>query len=155
MTFVSPSSGDRVGTSFIVPRIVEDLEKRRNMMASWARATFGMMGRTPDFLNTMITAMAQASDYFGQNRPEFKSNIERYYEYVRENDLVSTHTLLNIQRSRSSASSSSKGLSDIALSVVNETDALLHRRVDQNFGKLVGETAPVGWLSVLHHNPQL
>ena len=68
--------------------------RRRTMMSHWARASCGMMGRTPDFLNAAVMSMASASDYCGQNRPEFKQNIERYYEYVRENDLVLTHTLV-------------------------------------------------------------
>ena len=37
MTYVSPSSGDRVGLSFIIPRTREDLERRRGMMLRWAR----------------------------------------------------------------------------------------------------------------------
>ena len=37
MTYISPSSGERVGLSFIVPRTREDLEKRRVMMLNWAR----------------------------------------------------------------------------------------------------------------------
>jgi len=49
-------------------------------------------------------AMAAAGDYFAQNRPEFKTNIQRYFEYIRENDLVLTHTLVNLQRSRNSLS---------------------------------------------------
>src|SRR6516164_5579502 len=45
MTYISPTTGDRVGLSFIVPRTREDLEKRRAMMLNWARTTCGMMGR--------------------------------------------------------------------------------------------------------------
>ena len=122
MTYVSPTSGDRVGLSFVTPRSHEDLARRRTMMRHWARATCGMMGRTPDFLNTSLMAMAAAGDYFAQNRPEFKDNIRRYYEHVREHDLVLTHTLVNLQRTRSPG----KGLddtTDIALSVERETDA--------------------------------
>jgi 4-hydroxyphenylacetate 3-monooxygenase len=37
MTYVSPSSGERVGLSFIVPRTREELERRRDMMLNWAR----------------------------------------------------------------------------------------------------------------------
>ena len=33
-------------------------------------------------------------------RPEFADNMRRYYEYIRENDLVLTHSLINLQRSR-------------------------------------------------------
>ena len=100
MTYESPTTGDRVGTSFIMPRTMDDLESRRVMMRHWARATFGMMGRSPDFMNVNMMAMAAAGDYFAQNRPEFKDNINWYYEHIRENDLVLTHTLLNLQRSR-------------------------------------------------------
>ena len=123
MTYVSPTTGDRVGTSFIMPRTKEDLDARRVMMRHWARATFGMMGRSPDFMNVNIMAMAAAGDYFAQNRPEFKDNINNYYEHVRENDLVLTHTLLNLQRSRTPGSTPLEDRTDIALRVEKETDA--------------------------------
>ena len=65
MTFTSPSTGDQVGLSFMIPRTHEDLERRRNMMVRWAWTSCGMMARTPDFLNVALTAWAAASDYFG------------------------------------------------------------------------------------------
>jgi 4-hydroxyphenylacetate 3-monooxygenase len=120
MTYVSPSTGDRVGLSFLEPRSPEDLDRRHAMMRHWARVSCGMMGRTPDFLNVSIMAMAAAGDYFGQNRPEFKQNIQRYYEYVREHDLVLTHTLVNLQRSRLPQTVSLEDSTTIALSVVEE-----------------------------------
>ena len=123
MTYPSPSSGDPVGLSFILPQSLEDLERRRNMMTRWARVSCGMMGRTPDFLNVSVMAMAAAGDYFANNRPEFKKNIERYYEYIRENDLVLTHTLVNLQRSRSPGSTLLEDRTDVALAVERETDA--------------------------------
>jgi len=123
MTYVSPSSGERVGLSFLTPRSLEDLQRRRVMMSHWAHTSYGMMGRTPDFLNVSITAMAAAGDYFGQNRPEFKQNIVSYYEYIRENDLTLTHTLVNLQRNRAPAASSMNYSTDVALAVVKETDA--------------------------------
>ena len=123
MTYTSPSSGDPVGLSFIIPRSHADLERRRTMMTHWARVSCGMMGRTPDFLNVAVMSMAAASDYCGQNRPEFKRNIENYYEYIREQDLVLTHTLVNLQRSRSPLTTALEDRTDVALSVVKETDA--------------------------------
>ena len=123
MTYISPTTGDRVGTSFIAPRTIQDLEQRRTMMTHWARAGCGMLGRTPDFLNVSMMSMASAGDYFAQNRPEFKENIQRYYEYVRENDLVLTHTLLNLQRNRSPSATPLEDRVDVALSVVRETDS--------------------------------
>ena len=123
MTFDSPSTGNRVGLSFLTPKTIGDLERRRVMMHHWARTTCGMMGRSPDFMNVNMMAMASAGDYFAQNRPEFKQNIQNYYEHIRENDLVLTHTLLNLQRNRAPGATPLEDRTDIALSVVKETDA--------------------------------
>lgn len=123
MVYQSPSSSDPVGLSFIMPRNYDDLKRRRKMMRNWAKFSCGMMGRTPDFLNVAVMAMAAAADYSGQNRPEFKQNILNYYEYIRENDIVMTHTLVNLQRSRSVGATPFDDRTDVALSVVKETDA--------------------------------
>ena len=123
MTFDSPSTGNRVGLSFLTPKTIGDLERRRVMMHHWARTTCGMMGRSPDFMNVNMMAMASAGDYFAQNRPEFKQNIQNYYEHIRENDLVLTHTLLNLQRNRAPGATPLEDRTDIALSVVKETNA--------------------------------
>jgi 4-hydroxyphenylacetate 3-monooxygenase len=123
MTYPSPTTGDRVGLSFIMPHKLQDLEQRRVMMTHWARATCGMMGRTPDFLNVAVMSMAAAADYCGQNRPEFKKNVQRYYEHIRENDVVLTHTLVNLQRNRSPLPTPLADRTDVALSVVKETDS--------------------------------
>lgn len=123
MTYVSPTTGDRVGLSFITPKSLDDLGRRREMMSRWAHTSYGMMGRTPDFLNVSIMAMSGAGDYFARNRPEFKQNIANYYEYVRENDLTLTHTLVNLQRNRAPAATSINYSTDVALAVVNETDS--------------------------------
>ena len=122
MTYISPTSGESVGLSFIIPQSHQDVERRSNMMLRWARATCGMMGRSPDFLNVTFAAWAAAADYFAQNRPEFKTHIVRYYEYIREHDLTLTHALINLQRQRTP--SGTLHLSpDTALRVVRETDA--------------------------------
>ena len=144
MTYISPTSGDQVGLSFITPRSIGDLERRRAMMTRWARAGYGMLGRTPDFLNVSMMAMAAAGDYFAQSRPEFKQNIQDYYEYIRENDLVLTHTLINPQRNRSPVDTPLEDRTDVALSVVRETEAgILIRgaRVLATLGPLADEIA--------------
>ncbi len=123
MTYRSPSSGERVGLSFIIPRTRDDLERRSKMMLNWARATCGMMGRSPDFMNVTYAAWAGAADFFGQGgRPEFAENMRRYYEYLRENDICLTHALINLQRSRT-ASGVFNLQQGTALEVVRETDA--------------------------------
>jgi 4-hydroxyphenylacetate 3-monooxygenase len=144
MTYVSPTTGERVGLSFITPQTAQDLQRRRTMMTHWARASCGMMGRTPDFMNVNMMAMAAAGDYFAQNRPEFKDNIQRYYEYIREHDLVLTHTLVNLQRNRSPLAMPLQDRTDVALAVVRETDAgivVRGPRVLATLGPLADEIA--------------
>jgi len=122
VTYVSPGSGERLGLSFIIPRTRDDLERRRGMMLNWARSTCGMMGRSPDFMNVNFAAWAAASEHFGEKRPEFGANMRRYYEYISENDLALTHSLINLQRSRTVS-----GMFNLeegtALHAVRETDA--------------------------------
>src|SRR5262249_18877385 len=96
MTYVSPLTGDRVGLSFITPRTRRELEQRRTMMTHWARVSCGMIGRTPDFLNVSLMAMAAAGDYFAQYLPEFSTHIRTYYENCRENDLFLNRILVKM-----------------------------------------------------------
>ncbi len=143
MTYISPTTGDRVGLSFIMPRTREELEARGVMMLNWARATCGMMGRSPDFMNVTLTAWAAAADYFARGRPEFGDNIRRYYEYIRENDIVLTHSLINLQRSRN-ASATFNLQEGTALRVVRETSAgivVRGARVLATLGPLADEIA--------------
>jgi len=100
MTYVSPKTGERVGMSFLQPASYDDLLKRRRMMERWANYSGGFLGRTPDYLNSDIMAMASAHRFFEQGGVKYGENIRNYYEYIRENDLLLTHTLINPQVNR-------------------------------------------------------
>lgn len=89
MLFPSPTSGEPVGTQFLVPRTSADLEKRRRMHKTWADATYGLMGRTTDFLSAQLTGWYISADYFAP----YSDNVRRYFEYIREKDLFLTHAL--------------------------------------------------------------
>jgi 4-hydroxyphenylacetate 3-monooxygenase len=101
MTYPSPMTGEPVGLSFLQPRTREELARRRVMMRRWAEFSNGFMGRTPDYLNVSLAAMAAAAEFFAGEDAEQGERIRRYYEYVRENDLCLTHTLINPQANRS------------------------------------------------------
>src|SRR5262245_446613 len=55
MTYTNEDGG-LSGTSFIMPRSRDDLVKRRLSMKVWADSTFGLVGRSPDYLNTVLMA---------------------------------------------------------------------------------------------------
>jgi 4-hydroxyphenylacetate 3-monooxygenase len=101
LTYESPDTGERVGTSFMQPRTQEDLRKRGRAMRHWAEFSNGMMGRTPDYLSSSLMAFAAAREYFGKSDPRFADNVENYYRHARDNDLCLTHTLINPQANRS------------------------------------------------------
>src|SRR5690348_321750 len=42
MTYISPTSGERVGLSHIQPRSIDDLVRRRDMMRTWSEWSAGM-----------------------------------------------------------------------------------------------------------------
>jgi 4-hydroxyphenylacetate 3-monooxygenase len=121
MSFTSPSSGERIGLSFIEPRTVDDLISRRVMVKTWMDATCGMFGRSPDFLNIMLTGLAAAAPEFGRQDKRFADNIRDYHVFARESDLCMTHTLLNPQVDRSRPVE--KQDKDLAAKIVKETDA--------------------------------
>ena len=101
MTYASPTTGQRVGLSFLTPHSHDDLARVRTMMKRWADYSGGFMGRTPDYLNRALVGYASAAAYCAENDSRFGENIRRYYEHVREHDLCLTHTLINPQANRS------------------------------------------------------
>jgi 4-hydroxyphenylacetate 3-monooxygenase len=121
MTFSSPTSGDRVGLSFIEPRSIEDLIRRRDMVKIWMDATCGMFGRSPDFMNIFFTGFASAADEFGKRDKRFAENVRAYHTQIRENDICLTHTLVNPQVDRSRPVE--KQDKDLAAKIVKETDS--------------------------------
>jgi 4-hydroxyphenylacetate 3-monooxygenase len=120
MTFKSPSSGHRVGRSFMVPESKDDLRKRSQMHKVWADASLGHMGRSPDYMNVNVMAAGMAGAYFDEIDSRFGQNISKYFEYVRENDLALTHALTNPQIDKSKQANE---FDDpfIALGLVEET----------------------------------
>ncbi len=124
MTYCSPASGEPVGLSFIAPKDMQELEARGRAMFHWARATVGMMGRSPDFMNVTMTALGSAHEYFGQRNPEYGQNLQAYCDYIRENDMVLTHALLNPLRQRNVLRGTEPIQSgEVGVHAVRETDA--------------------------------
>jgi 4-hydroxyphenylacetate 3-monooxygenase len=119
MTYTSPTTGDPVGTSFMVPRTKEDLVKRREAMAVWARDANGMLGRTGDYMNASLMALSEAGPWFAQADKGFGENIKKYYEKVREEDLLMTHTLIPPRANRSQTTQTG---GELAARIVKEDD---------------------------------
>src|SRR5215470_4258931 len=81
LTCLSAQKNERYATSFMIPHSYEDIVKRRKAFRLWAEATFGLMGRSPDFLNCTLAAFADAADVFGRGGAQYAENVLRFYEY--------------------------------------------------------------------------
>ncbi|TFE01516.1 4-hydroxyphenylacetate 3-monooxygenase, oxygenase component [Jeotgalibacillus salarius] len=117
MTFVSGTSGNRIGTSFLEPKTKEDLEKRRRMVQTWAKSNAGMMGRSPDYMNTILMVLNASAELFAAEDEKCVENIKNYYEYIKEKDLSLTHVFVSPQKDRSKK----EGSEDIAARMVKKT----------------------------------
>lgn len=96
------ASGDRVGRAYLAPKTKEDLERRRLAAQHWARHTAGMLGRSPDYMNTVVMAFGTAADLFKTENSQAADNLKRYYEYAMTRDISLTHTFVTPQSDRSS-----------------------------------------------------
>jgi 4-hydroxyphenylacetate 3-monooxygenase len=120
--FTSPSSGHRVARSFMIPKTHEELHSITGAMKVWEDYTHGMMGRVPDYINRAMSGYAAGARFLAEADPRFGENAIRYHEYLRENDLCLTHTLIPPQANRS-VSLAKQADPFLAARVKEETDA--------------------------------
>ena len=148
LTYVSPSTGARVGTAFMMSRSHADLVKRRQAFQLWAESSFGLLGRSPDFLNTTVMAFAESPGVFQEMGSRFAENIRRYYEHVREHDLFLTHALITPQTDRSQGS---KDQADpfLHMGVVRETEQGLVMRG----ARMLATHGPIADEVIVYHLP--
>jgi 4-hydroxyphenylacetate 3-monooxygenase oxygenase component len=97
LTVDAPEHGGRIGRAFETPRTPEHLRLKRAAYIAWAEASCGMLGRSPDFLNVMLTALAAKRSFFTELAPERAEAVVGYHRLVAHHDLFLTHALLDPQ----------------------------------------------------------
>lgn len=121
MLYTSPLTGNSAGMTFLQPKTIDDLIKRREATQEWAMTSGGMMGRSPDYLNAEVMAMGASSSFFEEAGQPFADNVKNYYEYARENDISLTHTLIHPQVNRAKAQFEQKD-ANVALHLVEKNE---------------------------------
>lgn len=101
MTYTSETTGNALGLSYLIPKTRGDLERRRKMIQHWARHSGGVMGRSPDYMNTVLAAFAASVDVLDGEENSYPDRLLHFYEHAREHDLSFTHTFVNPQSNRS------------------------------------------------------
>ncbi|TGB00448.1 4-hydroxyphenylacetate 3-monooxygenase, oxygenase component [Sporolactobacillus shoreae] len=119
LTCRNPESGERYGTSYLEPKTKKDLAKRRRSFQIWARQSAGMMGRSPDYMNTVVMTFAACADLFGETR--YSENMRQFYDFCKNSDISLTHTFIQPQVNRSSLYFENGG-DAIAAKVIDKND---------------------------------
>ncbi|MCA6220773.1 4-hydroxyphenylacetate 3-hydroxylase family protein [Photorhabdus antumapuensis] len=87
--------------STLIPKDVNDLIKKRISYKRVADLSFGMLGRTPDFMNCALAAMAKNAAVLGScPHTNFSDNAINYYDKCRNNNLFIGHGAINPQMDR-------------------------------------------------------
>src|SRR6185503_19802908 len=101
MTFVSPKTGEPVLRAYQIPRSHADLRARRLFSETWAEATFGLMGRTPDHVAGFFCGYAATPDVLAAGGQRFADNVVAFYEHMRDNHLYASYAIVPPQIDRS------------------------------------------------------
>ena len=145
MTFVSPETGNHCSLSWLLPRSIDDLKRKRVNSELWNQECWGQFGRGPDILAPYIIMLYDARETLGSLKHpkcDFGENAVNYYLYCCENDLFLTHALGDPQVDRSEQPQNEQRLAleeELALHVVEETN----EGVIVTGGKQLATAAPI------------
>jgi 4-hydroxyphenylacetate 3-monooxygenase len=101
MTFPSPKTGYPVLRAYQIPATPADLAARRRASETWAEATFGLMGRTPDHVAGFLCGFAAVPSVFAAGGARFARNLTAFYEHARDNHLYVSYAIVPPQIDRS------------------------------------------------------
>jgi 4-hydroxyphenylacetate 3-monooxygenase len=101
MTFTSPKTGAPVLRAYQIPATHADLTARRLFHETWAEATFGLMGRTPDHVAGFFCGYAATPEVFAAGGKHFADNVVRFYERMRDEHLYVSYAIVPPQIDRS------------------------------------------------------
>jgi 4-hydroxyphenylacetate 3-monooxygenase len=99
-TCLDPETGERMGAMWLKPRSTEDLGRRRGVHRFWAEASYGLMGRTPDHVASVLTAFATAPEFFARGGRQFGDNVVRFQARARADDLYLAYAIVPPQIDR-------------------------------------------------------
>src|SRR6202140_4420130 len=101
MTFTSPKTGKPVQRGWQIPRTHADLRARRLFSETWAEATFGLMGRSPDHVAGFFTGYAATPQLFAAGGQKFADSLVAFYEFMRDNHIYASYAIVPPQIDRS------------------------------------------------------
>ena len=114
--------GERHAMYFLRPHDRADLERRTRASEVIADLTYGMMGRSPDFVGGYITGAAMQPEVFDAGNLKFSQHVLDYYEHCKRHDIFLSHAVAPPQGTRDEAFTGRKAERVPALTVTQERD---------------------------------
>src|SRR6185436_6944759 len=148
-TCVDPASGRRIGAMWLIPRSAEDLGRRRAVHRFWAEGSYGLMGRTPDHVASVLTGFAGWRQLFDRGGRQFGDNVVRFYEKARDEDLYVAYAIVPPQIDRSTPAHQHPE-PFLHTGVVKETDAGI---VIRGAHSIATSVTMANWLYVSYITP--
>ncbi|HET7140471.1 MAG TPA: 4-hydroxyphenylacetate 3-hydroxylase N-terminal domain-containing protein [Arthrobacter sp.] len=84
-------SGGKTMSFFRTPHSVEDLKQDRIAIETWARMSYGWLGRSPDYKAAFLGTLGGMPDFY----EPFQENAKRWYKESQEKVLYWNHAIIN------------------------------------------------------------
>lgn len=88
-----PDTGELIPWSYFLARDAQEVRDRGHYFEAVARATGGLLGRSPDFLATLLASWYAAADVFGKREGKYAGNVAAHYMRARRGNLCHTHAI--------------------------------------------------------------
>ncbi|MCQ8771683.1 4-hydroxyphenylacetate 3-hydroxylase family protein [Streptomyces telluris] len=116
LTGVDEATGIRTHKFFKPSRSAAELVEAREAIATWARMSYGFLGRTPEYKASFMAGLGVNADYYGQ----FAANATAWYDEFARKALYLNHVIINPPVDRKRAI---HDMEDVFVRAVRETDA--------------------------------
>ncbi|HET6368817.1 MAG TPA: 4-hydroxyphenylacetate 3-hydroxylase N-terminal domain-containing protein, partial [Pseudomonadales bacterium] len=122
---------------------------RRAVHRFWAEGSYGLMGRTPDHVASVLTGFAGWRQLFDRGGRQFGDNVVRFYEKARDEDLYVAYAIVPPQIDRSTPANQHPE-PFLHTGVVKETDAGI---VIRGAHSIATSVTMANWLYVSYITP--
>ncbi|WP_431899024.1 4-hydroxyphenylacetate 3-hydroxylase family protein [Nonomuraea sp. bgisy101] len=85
---------------YSMPQSHEQLVARRKAIETWARHTYGWVGRGPDHVGSFLAGFAAHPEAFRSEKHDFSRNVTTYYERLLRDSLYVSYAIIPPQVSR-------------------------------------------------------
>lgn len=111
----------RIHRAYRIPQTYEDLVARRKAFKTWSEASYGFLGRSPDYMAAGIAGFRALPGVFATETFDGTDNLAAYHRRMSEGNLYQAFTITNPQIDRTKSAAEQEE-DDLFVRVVKELD---------------------------------